>query len=277
LSLLESSVTSYTAAVEGGIPCFGDLYENGTSKGVTIDVQAGEKIMIRKNATNCKVIYTSISFGDLVATSDTGLLYAQDAVATFSTSERSLLRLKVTEGLSGESIGENLNVALEGTAIDGDDIDGSIENSELFVSTSGSAYAAPAVVFKEGGVKFFNSKVYAGVMCSGQEEAGGCKDSTGKSQKLDSMQVWVTNSNIESVPVAERFDYLESNFEDQGVIRLSTVPGLEGLQLMGSDGSMGIAPSTFNINDTSFFMVVRLQHTSVNSYKVFKLNKAPQS
>jgi hypothetical protein len=272
-SLAGANLVRYVAAVSGGVACFGDLYESGTSKTVTIDVAAGEKIMVRKDAKDCKVTYTSLTFDDKEVLSDKGLTYLQDETATFKSTDRSYLQVTVKKGLTLDTVYENLKVELQGVTVDADNVETKIENAELFVATSGTAYAAPTISFDNQKVQYFNGRLYGSILCYAGEAPAGCKDNKGEVQKLSDMEVWVTNEKLDAIAPADRFRSLEAMFAPDGTIKISSDTVMTGRQLASADGSLGVIAGNFKIDEKHAFIVIRLKYAEANTYKVFLLNK----
>lgn len=276
LRLNSMPLTFYTAKLEGGVACFGDLYDNGTSKQVDIDVEGGERILLRKGAEDCQIALVSISFGSETFTNEAGLIVEMGERANFVGNDQVDLEVKVERGLIGAVSATDVSVELVGNLIERES-SGKLENSELFVSQAGSAFVAPAVEFATGDITYFSERVYGSIACSfGEAAATACASELGKPQDLAAMSVWLTNDDLEALAADERFSTLETDFFPDGRIVLSTEAGMEGLQLAAGDGlSLGIRPQSFDHEEPKAYLVVRLSTDNQNSYKVFSLTPTP--
>jgi hypothetical protein len=265
-------LTSYVAKVQGGIRCFGDLYDNGEKNDVNVDVAAKETLKIRQGATGCKVTFKQLTFtGASTVESATGLLYQTSNTATFKKSDDSNLYVTVEKGLDSLSneISGNIVVELKGAYVEKDV--STIKNSELFVATSGSALAAPHVGV-EGDVSFFNNKLYATLTCleAGSATATSCKDEIDQKQPFARMSVWITSAKLEAIAAADRHERLTAMFTENGSVEVTKTRGFSGVQIT-SQGQVGVTPdSTFTLGAPSY-IVIRLTDGVDFSYKVFAL------
>jgi hypothetical protein len=206
LQLAGDRLVSYVARVEGGVRCFGDLYDNGSKADVTINVAGGEKIKIRKGASNCKVLFKSLTYSNNGTVEHAGgLIFQSNKSATFKKSESSHLLVTVAKGIDdlGAPIEANVEIKLIGSFLENSNAN--VKNSELFVATSGEAFAAPHVKI-EGDVTLFNNRLYAKIACAGQEVAGkdACKDALSQEQKLSQLDVWITGAELEKIAIGDR-------------------------------------------------------------------------
>lgn len=274
LNLVADSLKSYTAKVEGGPRCFGDLYNDGAKDDVSINVASGERIRIRRGASNCNITVTSMVFtSNAAVSSPTGITYQTKATANFKKSDNSTLFVTVAKGVDDTTaaISGNIEVRLVGSYIDKDKA--TVKNSELFVAVSAEAYVAPHIKI-DGDVTLFNNRLYAKITCLAQELKGqdGCKDTMNQDQPLKQMDVWVTGEDLEKIAIADRFAQINAKFKKNGSIeRVSNVQDFSGFQLM-TQGKLGIVPEPSFSTKAAAYLVVRFTDNQAPAYKVFSLS-----
>lgn len=267
LSLTSSKIVRYSAKVEGGVKCFGDLYQNGTQDGVEIDVAAGQKLKIRKGGTDCNVIFTKLQMeGGVVATKMTeGLSYRLGSTATLEQNKDSLFYVSVAKGpkATDKTVTDDIVVELVGRNVQRSEA--VVASAEKFVAVAGEAYSAPHVGMN---ATTFNGKYYFALTCIGAQTADGCQDARNQKQELKDMSVWLTNDGLMDLKAEERHSEISKRFKANATIDGNyATPGFPGYRL--SVGGSPILSMAYK------FAVIKLTEKANDSFKVLEIKAAP--